>query len=126
MFEEYDTLFDEVVKKDKVLSKYEQDLGQKRRYVRNLLLTTPVSEKLRHPIKLFRTRYEAWRIARIEMGYDEIKDTTLVENFVEESGELDHDFYAAATYFKPKRLKLYAAKYPIYRKQDDKLLQRKR
>ena len=126
MFEEYDYIADEVIATDSVLSKYEDDLATKSKYVDSLIFNTPALQKFLHPIRLIRTKQEAKRLAYIKNGYEELKKSPLIEHFDEESGELDHDFHSAATYFKPRRMRLYAQLYPVYIKQDEKLLQRKR
>jgi len=124
MFEEYELLSKRVIESDEVLSKYESDLYKRSKYISNLLLNTNALDKLLHPIRLVRTKQEDKRIQRIKTSYYELKNSSLVEHFDEESGELDHDFYAAATYFKPRRMRKFTKKNPIKIKK--KLLTKKR
>ena len=124
MFEEYELLSKRVIESDEVLSKYESDLYKRSKYISNLLLNTNALDKLLHPIRLVRTKQEDKRIQRIKTSYYELKNSSLVEHFDEESGELDHDFYAAATYFKTRRMREFTKKNPI--KIEKKLLTKKR
>ncbi len=124
MFEEYELLSKRVIESDEVLSKYESDLYKRSKYISNLLLNANALDKLLHPVRLVRTKQEDKRIQRIKTSYYDLKNSSLVEHFDEESGELDHDFYAAATYFKPRRMREFTKNNPINIKK--KLLTKKR
>jgi hypothetical protein len=124
MFEQYDYLSARVIESDEVLSKYESDLYNRSQYIRNLLVNTNPFTKAIHPLRLIRTVSENRRLKKIKDSYYEIKNSSLPENFIEETGELDHDFYVAATYYKPKRMREFVKQNPIHR--ELKLLQKKR
>ena len=124
MFEQYHSLSFRVIESDEVLSKYESDVYNRSKYINNLLVNTSPFTKATHPLRLIRTLSENRRLRKIKDSYYEIKNSSLPENFEEETGELDHDFYVAATYYKPKRMREFAKQNPIHR--DLKLLQKKR
>ena len=124
MFEQYHYLSLRVIENDEVLSKYESDLYNRSKYINNLLVNTSPFTKAAHPLRLIRTLSENRRLRKIKDSYYEIKNSSLPENFEEETGELDHDFYVAATYYKPKRMREFAKQNPIHR--ELKILQKKR
>ncbi len=122
----YQYYSDDIISQDETLNRYEKDLNKKSKYISNLLISTNLFTKLLHPIKLIRTQQEEKRIKQIQKTYIELKKSCILEHIDEEDGDLEYDLNAAATHFKPDRMKLYAKRNPVYREQDKKLLQKKR
>ena len=111
-----------VIEEDPILSQYEHDLEERQSYINTILLSTSVFTKLLHPIRLIRTKSEAKRITNIKVGYNRLKYSSILEHFDEEDGELEHDLRSAAEYFKPAHMKQYVKTYPVYDKNQKKLL----
>lgn len=124
IFSAYEAYSQDIINKDETLSTYESDLKTKGRYVKNLVISANAITVLTHPIRLINTRLELKRLRGIKDEYYKLKKSPLVEHFDEESGELDEDLRAAAEWFKPSRMKLYAERNPIYREEDKGLLKK--
>lgn len=122
IIDEYQYYSDDIIEDDKELRAYEYDLRRKYKYVKSLLITSSLSEKLRHPIRLFVTKQEAKRITSVKEGYYKLKKSSILEHVDEESGELEMDLANAAESFKPSRMKQYIKINPVYGEQDKYLL----
>lgn len=123
--EYYGKIFEKTIKNDQTISQYEQELNERCSYVSNLMISTSIVDKIAHPFRLVRTIAERNRISKIKSAYDSLKGSYLVEHFDEESGDLNTDFYAAASSFKPRRIREFIEYNPLRLVDKGKLLQKK-
>ncbi len=115
-----------IINNDEVLQEYEKDLNEKHDYVRGLVLNARIIDYLIHPIKLIVTKQEFKRLHNIDEEYHDLKRSSLILHFDEESGDFEEDLRSAALYFKPERLRLYTRLNPVYDEDVDKYLLKKR
>ena len=106
IIDEYDELSKEYVRSKKEVNSYLQYLSDKRYYL-DIELSKKKTELLKHPIKLVRDLSERRRLVKIEKNINDIIDSPILLNCIEETGDLEDDLQYASYRVKPGRVLSY-------------------
>ena len=115
----YDALSNKIIKEDKEIKNYEKELASKKITISCLFAKPTTYLK---PLKLIRLVEENRRLKLISKDLKLLKDTSVLNNMDEESGDLNEDLHNSAFIFKPRRIKKYMKNNKIYDEEIDKKL----
>ena len=113
LVEEYTLKSENMLRNDEEIVNYENELKNRTIHLNHLIATSSILELLIHPVKLIRTNQAIKKTQKIQDEYLKIRNSGLVENITEETGELGDDLEYAVRISKPTRIKWFIEKHPL-------------